>query len=49
MPSLRVHELKLTNAFILDLFALAGEKESKFNEKTHFWGSLQKLNLSVTP
>ena len=44
MPSLRVNETKLTlrNAFILDLFALGGEKESKYNERTPFWGSVQK-------
>ena len=42
--SLRVNETKLTlrNAFILDLFALGGEKESKYNERTPFWGSVQK-------
>ena len=36
MPSLRVNETKLTlrNAFILDLFALGGEKELKYNERT---------------
>ena len=40
MPSQRVNETKLTlrSAFILDLFALGGEKESKYNEKTPFWG-----------
>ena len=44
MPSLRVNETKLTlrNAFILDLFALGGEKESKYNERTPFRGSVQK-------
>ena len=44
MRSLRVNETKLTlrNAFILDLFALGGEKESKYNERTPFWGSVQK-------
>ena len=49
--SLKVNETKLTlrNVFILDLFALGGEKESKYNEKTPFWGSLQKLDLSVNP
>ena len=51
MRSLRVNETKLTlrNAFILDLFALRGEKESKYNEWTLFWGSLQKFDLSVNP
>ena len=35
-----VNETKLTmgNAFILDLFALGGEKESKYNERTVFGG-----------
>ena len=49
MPSLRVNEAKLTlrNAFILNLFT--GEKESKYNEKNPFWGSLQKPDLSVNP
>ena len=42
-------KLTLRNAFILDLFALGGEKESKYNEKTNFWGSLQELVLSVNP
>ena len=27
---------------MLNLFALGGEKESKYNEKTPFWGSVQK-------
>ena len=51
MRTLRVNETKLTfiNAFISDLFALEGEKESKYNERTRFWGSLQKPDLSVNP
>ena len=42
MQSLRVSETKLTlrNAFILDPFALGGEKESKYNKRTIFWGSI---------
>ena len=34
MPRLWVNETKITlrNAFILDFFALGGEKESKYNE-----------------
>ena len=38
MRSLRVNETKFTlrNAFILDLFVLRGEKESKYNERTLF-------------
>ena len=35
-------KLYLRNVFILDLFALGGEKESKYNKKTPFWGSVQK-------
>ena len=54
MPSLRVNETKLTlrNAFVLDLFALGGEKESKYNERTPFLGlraetlSLRKSSIS---
>ena len=44
MQSLKVNETKLTlrNVFILDLFALGGEKESKYNEWILFWGSVQK-------
>ena len=44
MRSLKVNETKLTlrNVFILDLFALGGEKKSKYNERTPFWGSVQK-------
>ena len=44
MRSVKVDETKLTlrNVFILDLFALGGEKESKYNERTPFWGSVQK-------
>ena len=51
MRSLRVNETKLAfrNAFISDHFALGGEKESKFDEKTLFWGSLQKLDVPVNP
>ena len=44
MQSLKVNETKLTlrNVFILDLFALGGEKESKYNERTPFRGYVQK-------
>ena len=57
MPSLRVNETKLTlrSAFILDLFALGGEKESKYNERTPFLGlraetpSLRKTHIRVFP
>ena len=42
--SQKVKETKLTlrNVFILDLLALGGEKESRYNERTPFWGSMQK-------
>ena len=45
MWSLKFNETNLTlrNVFLLDLFALGGEKESKYNERTPFWGSMQKL------
>ena len=51
MRSLRVNETKLTlgNAFILNHVALGREKESKYNERVLFWGSLQKPDLSVNP
>ena len=44
MRSLKVNETKLTlrNVFILDFLALGDEKESKYNERTPFWGSVQK-------
>ena len=50
MHSLRVNETKVTlrNAFISDHFALGGEKESKFDERTLFWDPLQNLYLSVS-
>ena len=47
--SLSVNETKLTlrSAFVLDLFALGGEKKSKYNEETPFWDSTCQLNLSL--
>ena len=30
--------LTLRSAFILDLFAIGGEKESKYNKRTPFFG-----------
>ena len=44
MRVLKFNENKhtLRNVFILDLFALGGEKESKYDERTPFWGSVQK-------
>ena len=35
------------NVFILNLFELESEKGSKYDERTLFYGSLQKLELSV--
>ena len=50
MHVLRVSETKLTpgNAFVVDLFPLGGEKESKYDERTLFCGSPQCLNLFLT-
>ena len=47
MRSLRVNETKLilTNAFILDLFAVGGEKESKYNERKNLMNSY--LNAQI--
>ena len=47
MQSLRVTETKLTlrNAFILDLFALGGEKESKYNERTPYERPIKLVNV----
>ena len=49
--SLMVNETKLIsrNAFVLDLFALGGEKQSKHNERTPLWRSIQKLHSTVDP
>ena len=32
----------MRNVFILDLFAVGGKKESKYNESIPFWGYLKK-------
>ena len=44
MRNLKVNETKFTlrNIFILDLFALEGEKESKYDVRILFWDSVQK-------
>ena len=44
MQSLKVNETKRTlrNVFNIDLLALGDEKESKYYERTPFWGSMQK-------
>ena len=57
MHSLKVNETKVTlrNVFILDLFALGDEKESKYNERTPLLGfraetpSLRKTHIRVYP
>ena len=59
MQSLRVNETKRTlrNAFILDLFVLGGEKESKYNKTLYPYRnltclltlSLQKTHIRVFP
>ena len=41
--------LSLRNAFISNIFALGGEKESKYDKRTPFWGLLQKLDLPDNP
>ena len=49
--SLRVKKSKLTlrNVFILDLFALGGEKELKYDKRTLFWGfSAETLTCLLT-
>ena len=45
MQNLRANETKVTlrSAFIADRFKLEGEKESKYDKRNLFWGSLQKL------
>ena len=51
MRILRVNETKRTlkHAFILDLFKLRGEKESKYNERTPFLGAPSRnLNCPLT-
>ena len=47
MQSLRVNEteLILRNTFPLDLFALGGEKKSKYNERNPFLG----LRVETSP
>ena len=44
-----VNETKLIlgNSLIVDLFTLWGEKESKDDERTLFWGSPWKLDLPL--
>ena len=49
MHGLKVNKTKLTskNTFIVNLFALENEKQSKKDERTLFWDSLQRLDLSI--
>ena len=52
MRALRVNETKLTsgNAFIVDLFALGGEKKNQNMTKELFLGgSLRNLELFLNP
>ena len=51
MRTLRVNKTKLSsgNAFIVDYFALGGKKESKYDERTHFWSFLRSTDLSLNP
>ena len=51
MRALRVYKTKvaLRNTFIVNLFSLGSEKESKNDEKTIFWDILQSLELSLNP
>ena len=37
------------NAFIDNIFVLEIEKESKTDERTHFWDYLRILDLAVNP
>ena len=43
-----VNESNLTprNAFLVDFFALGGEKELKYDGRTLFWDSLHTFDLS---
>ena len=51
MRALRVNESKHSseNPFPVDVLALLGEKESKCDQRTLVWGSLQKFDLSLDP
>ena len=51
MHTLKVNESKVTlrNTFIVNLFALKSEKESKNEERTLFWDFSQILDLSLNP
>ena len=42
---------KLTsgNVFIVDLFALGSEKETKYDQRTIFWGATRSFDLSFKP
>ena len=51
MLALKVNETKVdsSNAFIIILFALESEKESKNDEGTLFWDCPRSLDLSLNP
>ena len=42
-PRFNGTKVTLRSAFIADRFELGGEKESKYEKKSLFWGSLQEL------
>ena len=44
-------ETKLTseNAFMVDLYALGGEKKPQYDERMLFWGCLCCFDLSLNP
>ena len=50
MRAVRVNETKLDSGTTLldDLSAVVGEKESKYDKGTVFWGSPQSLNYSLS-
>ena len=51
MRALRVNGAKPTsrNAFIVNLFTLESENESKYDQKTFSWDSLRGFDLSLNP
>ena len=51
MRALRVHGPKPTsrNTFIVNLFALERENESKYDQKTFSWEFLRGFHLSLNP
>ena len=49
MPAISANENKVTswNAFIENNFALSSGKESKIDERTHFWNFSRILDVAV--